>query len=630
MSASDNLTASEHTTPTSEHTGPQANLLHHHHHHPIANPYTLHQPSHHYQSRQQLHQWLRQAQTQASTPPATETNTAHPTTHQPPILKQKEKDNDIWGDPILHPIPPNRLRIMAKNINTINIDNDYIQWQALAQATIDTQANIICIQETNLQWNSRITHRIGQIFRTTPLKIIKLAVSQSEETSLYNYQPGGTLTAALGTWASRIKFHGADPIYGRWSYLEMEGKADQRFIFITGYRTGSQQPKLGANTCYDQQYRLLQKYGYLNPDPPNQFIEDLIAQIQVWRTQGKAVLLCIDANEDVVKMTKKKGIGRLSAETDLVDLLQYRHPDCPRPATHNRGSKTIDACYGSPEFLPALRGTTLLPFGIPEILSGDHRTVIVEFDSDILFGITNTTIRPTYVRGVNSQAQPTVTKFCRVALKAHDRLKISARISELESKHNLNQNERELMDAIDYDLTQCLTTADQKCRQYSTNPWSPKLHRTYMEHRFWNVQLTVYRTERPHAQALQNLRKNLTPEATTLLPDETVSIRLRKSRHKLRLIRKEAETKRREFLNTLLQAAKHTNNKQRQKLILGLKQAEENRRCFRVVKNFLKPTNGGVTHVLVPNPTDPNKWDTVHDITQMEQHLLNQSRKHFS
>jgi len=129
---------------------------------------------------------------------------------------------------------------------------------------------------------------------------------------------------------------------------------------------------------------------------------------------------------------------------------------------------------------------------------------------------------------------------------------------------------------------------------------------------------------------LQNLRSNLTPEATTLLPEETVSIRLHKTQTKLRTIRKEAEAKRREFLNTLQQAAKHTKNKQRQKLIMGLKQAEENRRCFRVVKNFLKPTNGGVTHVLVPNPTDPNVWDTVHDIPQMEQHLLNQNQKHFS
>jgi len=32
---------------------------------------------------------------------------------------------------------------------------------------------------------------------------------------------------------------------------------------------------------------------------------------------------------------------------------------------------------------------------------------------------------------------------------------------------------------------------------------------------------------------------------------------------------------------------------------------------------------------MVPNLTDPTLWDTVHDIPQMEQHLLNQSRKHF-
>jgi len=95
------------------------------------------------------------------------------------------------------------------------------------------------------------------------------------------------------------------------------------------------------------------------------------------------------------------------------------------------------------------------------------------------------------------------------------------------------------------------------------------LHRTYMEHHYWSVQLTVYRTEQPHKQALQNLRANLTLETTTLLPDETVSICLRKTQHKMRMICKEAKTKCCEFLNTLQQAAKHTNNKQHQKLILG-------------------------------------------------------------
>jgi len=202
MSDTDNLTASENSTPSPEHNSPQTNSPHQHHHHPIANPYAPHQTSHHYQSRHQLAQWLRQAQTPPPTQTATEKATGPTPTHQTPLRKQTEKDNELWGDPIQQTLPPNRLCIMAKNINTINIENDYIQWQALAQATLDTSANLICIQETNLQWNSRITHRIGQIFQNTPLKIAKIAVSQSDETSLHNYQPGGMFTAAFGTWAS--------------------------------------------------------------------------------------------------------------------------------------------------------------------------------------------------------------------------------------------------------------------------------------------------------------------------------------------------------------------------------------------------------------------------------------------
>jgi len=34
--------------------------------------------------------------------------------------------------------------------------------------------------------------------------------------------------------------------------------------------------------------------------------------------------------------------------------------------------------------------------------------------------------------------------------------------------------------------------------------------------------------------------------------------------------------------------------------------------------------------VLVLNSDDPEQWETIHDTKQMEQHLLQQSRKHFS
>jgi len=193
-------------------------------------------------------------------------------------------------------------------------------------------------------------------------------------------------TAVLGPWASRIKFHGSDNTLGCWSFLELEGKTVKRFIFITGYRPCSQPPKLGANMCYDQQYRLLTKLGHFNPDPPNQFIEDLLIQIKEWHRQGKAVLISLDANKDVQKLTKTQGIGWLSAKTDMADLHHYRYPNWPQQATHNQGSHPINVCYDSPEFLPVLCRAMLLPFGLPELLTGDHWTIITDFDTTILFG----------------------------------------------------------------------------------------------------------------------------------------------------------------------------------------------------------------------------------------------------
>ena len=158
MSATNNLTASEQSTPYTEtpqtHSTPPSVTQHH----PRNNPY---QPrSHHHQTRQQLTRWLRKSQKQNTTP-ITPDKKIPRITHQ--HLIHPSKDNELWGDPV-NPTPPtNHLRIMAKNINTINIENDYLQWRALLQAAKDINASILCIQETNLQWNSRITHKIGQI-----------------------------------------------------------------------------------------------------------------------------------------------------------------------------------------------------------------------------------------------------------------------------------------------------------------------------------------------------------------------------------------------------------------------------------------------------------------------------------
>jgi len=94
----------------------------------------------------------------------------------------------------------------------------------------------------------------------------------------------------------------------------------------------------------------------------------------------------MDVNDDISRTNSHSGIGRIAAETDLADLHKHKFPASSRPATHTRGSLMIDICLGSPEFMQALVTASILPFGQPTHIHGDHRTLIVDFDSNMLFG----------------------------------------------------------------------------------------------------------------------------------------------------------------------------------------------------------------------------------------------------
>jgi len=84
-----------------------------------------------------------------------------------------------------------------------------------------------------------------------------------------------------------------------------------------------------------------------------------------------------------------------------------------RPPTYNQGSKLIDLCTGSPEFVMALTAAWYLPFGIPIGLKGDHQTIGLYFDLVLLF--TQQIINPYHApqRGVYSNNAKLVKKFCK-------------------------------------------------------------------------------------------------------------------------------------------------------------------------------------------------------------------------
>jgi len=90
--------------------------------------------------------------------------------------------------------------------------------------------DILCFQETNLNWTTEIKHQIKKI-RESPAHGITMCTSHSTKNTDSNYQPGGTFTVALGSWGSCVIDRGYDNSgMGRWSFLEFEGRAGNRII----------------------------------------------------------------------------------------------------------------------------------------------------------------------------------------------------------------------------------------------------------------------------------------------------------------------------------------------------------------------------------------------------------------
>ncbi len=89
-------------------------------------------------------------------------------------------------------------------------------------------------------------------------------------------------------------------------------------MVVSAYRPCPQQFDATANTVTAQQTRLLLQQGVTNPNPRQQFIEDLIKQVKEWRQQHKEVLIGMDANESLNDPHSK--IQHIFKEMDLIDL----------------------------------------------------------------------------------------------------------------------------------------------------------------------------------------------------------------------------------------------------------------------------------------------------------------------
>jgi len=385
-------------------------------------------------------------------------------------------------------------------------------------------------------------------------------------------QHGGTFQAIIGPWVSRAVTTSHDESgLGRWSYIKLQGKEDKRYIILSGYRVcENQQVDMGSNNTYNQQYRLLHQKGHRNPDPRTQFVNDLIQVINKWRAQQKAVLICIDANENPQKQSTQ-GITRIFTETDLVDLHTSRYSNQTQPPMYNRGTTPIDLCAGSIEFTNALDRAWYLPFGLPAGLKGDHHTLGLDFNTEKLFNQQVAPMKKVPSRGVHSNDMKLVKNFCTQVTTECQNQSIYERIHSFTAKTTLTSSDHKDLDTLDADITKILINADRNCVKAGDSPWSPQLHTAYLVHHYWSLKLSQQKTRRDYPQAYSSIESQVPHTQLYPNPTNTISANLRYTQAQLRDIHKKAQEKWQAHLDELAKAAAVCNNQKKKKLIIGLK-----------------------------------------------------------
>jgi hypothetical protein len=183
-----------------------------------------------------------------------------------------------------------------------------------------------------------------------------------------HFKPGGVLIAALGQCAHRVTNTSRDPL-GRWCSITLTGRDDKVLRLYSAYLSLA------------QQWHLLRLLGHDEPNPRQQLITDLKAELLIGQQQGLQFILLGDFNEVIginpVLMASIRG------ELDLIDTIGNLHPHEHSTPTYNRGGTRIDYGLISLDFLPTITSAGMNKFH--EVSTSDHRALFLDLDMTELF-----------------------------------------------------------------------------------------------------------------------------------------------------------------------------------------------------------------------------------------------------
>ena len=192
--------------------------------------------------------------------------------------------------------------------------------------------------------------------------------------------PGGTMIGVMDRWTGSKITAGTDPVYGRWSWVSLQGQQGRIITMVSVYRVNPGNNSSGEFSAYKQQYNLILKHEDSFQDPRKKTIEDLQMFLTQRINQKEEIVLSIDANEICHQdhSLRPHTIANLFHTLGLENLTQTLPPG----DTHKRG-RCIDFCAITPNLKSAVKAFGYLPYD--RITTTDHRMYFLDLQIKEIF-----------------------------------------------------------------------------------------------------------------------------------------------------------------------------------------------------------------------------------------------------
>ena len=439
------------------------------------------------------------------------------------------------------------------------------------------------------------------------------------------HQQGGVALTIQGHITPYVQEKGIDSEgLGRWAWYTLEGRSHIKTAVIQLYRPCRNQQDIGST--YAQQQAWLD-----NMNPLEKFDKDLMILIDEFQIQGYQMIIMGDINQTL--KTEPTGLEKQLNERGIIDHVRERYGKEKAPNTHYRGSRPIDAIFGS-ESLEMIRGG--YDPGQTEI--SDHRSIWGEFTLDSILGEDRGAFQKPKTRKLqikNKKVTKRYNKEFERQIRIHRLLeKGEALMAAIGSTGEMNEEQCTQYEKLDCQLQRAIQHSNEKCAKTPSDetPFSPTYQRALGKATIWAEVL-----RRMKSRGYVNMRwvirakKKWDIQETIQIPPTISKARtcLREAKLALKEVKQKAPELRADFLDMKIRQAEDEGNEKTAKEIRRIREGERIRQAHTRIKAAQGRLKGGGVKFVERELPDGTRI-TIKDKTEMEAEIIkaNEAKLH--